>query len=42
MNQGQAEAPSVGSRAKTIGALVLTVSIGILLYGIVTTGLGAL
>ena len=40
MSKGQPDTPSIGTKITTIGALLLTSSIGILIYGIVTTGLG--
>ncbi len=40
MTKGQPGAPSIGTRITTIGAVLLTVAISILVYGIATTGLG--
>ena len=38
MSRGQADRPSIGTTITTIGALLLTVAVGVLVYGIVITG----
>lgn len=38
MSKGQPDTPSIGTRITTAGALLLTVAIGILVYGIATIG----
>jgi uncharacterized membrane protein YphA (DoxX/SURF4 family) len=37
MSRGQPDARSIGTTMTTVGALLLTVAIGVLVYGIVTT-----